>query len=153
MKNSIFKILSVAAFLVFSFPINVAAQNDVIAPINTYHSNENSTVDENKIFTIVDEKSQYPGGEVALLSWINSNVIYPTLAQEEGIEGRVIVSFIVEKDGSISDVKVSRGRHPDLDREAIRVVKKIPEKFKPAKIEGEVVRYKYIIPVTFKLQK
>ena len=153
MKNSIFKILSVAAFLVFSFPINVAAQNDVIAPINTYHSNENSTVDENKIFTIVDEKSQYPGGEVALLSWINSNVIYPTLAQEEGIEGLVIVSFIVEKDGSISDVKVSRGRHPDLDREAIRVVKKIPEKFKPAKIEGEVVRYKYIIPVTFKLQK
>ncbi len=107
--------------------------------------------DENKVFTTVEQKAMYPGGDAALLAWINSNIQYPTMAQEEGAQGRVIISFVVEKDGSITDVKVARGRHPELDKEALRVVKKIPKKFTPAKQNGKNVRYKFNLPVTFKL--
>ena len=107
--------------------------------------------DENKIFTVAEQKADYPGGDAALLQFINENIQYPDLAVEDNAQGRVIVSFIVEKDGSISDVKVVRGRHPELDKEAVRVVKKITKKFTPAKINGKNVRYKFIIPVSFKL--
>ena len=109
--------------------------------------------DENKVFTTVEQKASYPGGDAALLAWINSNIVYPPMAVEEDAQGRVIVSFVVEKDGSITDVKVARGRHPELDKEAVRVVKKIPKKFVPAKQNGKNVRYKFNLPVTFKLSK
>ena len=107
--------------------------------------------DENKIFTTVTQKAEYPGGDAALLQFINENIQYPELAVEDNAQGRVIVSFIVEKDGSITDVKVERGRHPELDKEAVRVVKKITKKFIPAKQNGKIVRYRFNIPVTFKL--
>ena len=105
------------------------------------------------MFTTVEQKASYPGGDAALLAWINSNIVYPPMAVEEDAQGRVIVSFVVEKDGSITDVKVARGRHPELDKEAVRVVKKIPKKFVPAKQNGKNVRYKFNLPVTFKLSK
>lgn len=111
----------------------------------------NYDYDENKIFSTVEQKADYPGGDAALLQFINENIQYPDLAVEDNAQGRVIVSFIVEKDGSISDVKVVRGRHPELDKEAVRVVKKITKKFIPAKQNGNIVRYKFNIPVSFKL--
>ena len=111
----------------------------------------NYDYDENKIFTVVEQRADYPGGDAALLQFINENIQYPDLAVEDNAQGRVTVSFIVEKDGSISDVKVVRGRHPELDKEAVRVVKKITKKFIPAKQNGKIVRYKFIIPVSFKL--
>lgn len=106
-----------------------------------------------KIFTAVEQKAEYPGGEAALLKWISSNIQYPTMAQEEGVQGRVVVQFVVEKDGSIGQVKVVRGKHPDLDKEATRVVKKIPKKFVPAKQNGQTVRSWFTLPVSFKLQQ
>ena len=109
--------------------------------------------DENKVFTTVEQKATYPGGEAALMQWVNSNIQYPAMAIEEGAQGRVVVSFVVEKDGSITDVQVARGRHPELDKEAVRVVKKIPKKFVPAKQNGKNVRYKFNLPVQFKLQQ
>lgn len=109
--------------------------------------------DENKVFTTVEQKASYPGGDAALLAWINSNIVYPPMAVEDDAQGRVIVSFVVEKDGSITDIKVARGRHPELDKEAKRVVSKIPKKFIPAKQNGKNVRYKFNLPVTFKLSK
>lgn len=111
----------------------------------------NYDYDENKIFTTVEQKAHYPGGDAALIQFINENIQYPELAVEDNAQGRVIVSFIVEKDGSISDVKVTRGRHPELDKEAVRVVKKITKKFIPAKQNGKIVRYRFNIPVSFKL--
>lgn len=109
--------------------------------------------EENKVFTTVEQKAMYPGGDAALLAWINSNIQYPPMAVEDDAQGRVMVSFVVEKDGSITAVKVERGRHPELDKEALRVVRKIPKKFTPAKQNGKNVRYKFNLPVTFKLQK
>lgn len=106
-----------------------------------------------KIFTAVEQKAQYPGGEAELLKWIGANIQYPTMAQEEGVQGRVVVQFVVEKNGAIGQVKVVRGKHPDLDKEAMRVVKKIPKKFTPAKQNGQTVRSWFTLPVMFKLQQ
>lgn len=98
----------------------------------------------------VDEKPSFPGGESAMKSYLNSILKYPDVAQENGVQGRVIVQGIIEKDGSISDVKISRSVDPSLDREALRVVKAMP-KWTPAKLKGKPVRTKCSIPIVFRL--
>lgn len=103
------------------------------------------------IYFSAEQVAYYPGGEVALMQYIASAIQYPVEAQEEGVQGRVIIQFVVEKDGSIGEVKVARGRHPALDAEAVRVVKNIPEKFIPGKVNGKVVRYWFKLPINFKL--
>ena len=107
---------------------------------------------DDDIYTVVDEKPQFPGGDEDLKQWINSNVQYPIIAIQENIQGRVFVKFIIEKDGSIGKVEIARGRHPELDKEAIRVIRSIPFKFKPAILKGKAVRTWFTYPVTFKLQ-
>ena len=104
-----------------------------------------------KVFEVVEEMPSFPGGSAALMSYLSSNTKYPVVAQENGVQGRVIVSFVVERDGSISDVKVARSVDPSLDREAQRVVKSMP-KWKPGKQNGSAVRVKYTVPVVFRLQ-
>ena len=104
-----------------------------------------------KVFDVVEEMPSFPGGSAALMSYLSSNTKYPVVAQENGVQGRVIVSFVVERDGSISDVKVARSVDPSLDREAQRVVKSMP-KWKPGKPNGSAVRVKYTVPVVFRLQ-
>ena len=105
----------------------------------------------NKVFDVVEEMPSFPGGQGALMAFLSSNIKYPVVAQENGVQGRVIVGFVVEKDGSISDVKVMRSVDPSLDREALRVVKAMP-KWKPGKQNGSAVRVKYTVPVVFRLQ-
>jgi len=104
-----------------------------------------------KIFDVVEEMPSFPGGNGALMSYLASNIKYPVVAQENGVQGRVIVSFVVERDGSISDVKVARSVDPSLDREAQRVVKSMP-RWSPGKQNGSTVRVKYTVPVVFRLQ-
>ena len=104
-----------------------------------------------KVFDVVEEMPSFPGGSAALMSYLSSNTKYPVVAQENGVQGRVIVSFVVERDGSISDVKVARSVDPSLDREAQRVVKSMP-RWKPGKQNGSAVRVKYTVPVVFRLQ-
>ena len=104
-----------------------------------------------KVFDVVEEMPSFPGGNAALMSYLNSNTKYPVVAQENGVQGRVIISFVVERDGSISDVKVARSVDPSLDREAQRVVKSMP-RWSPGKQNGSTVRVKYTVPVVFRLQ-
>ena len=104
-----------------------------------------------KVFDVVEEMPSFPGGQGALMQYLASNIKYPVVAQENGVQGRVIVSFVVERDGSISDVKVARSVDPSLDREAQRVVKSMP-RWKPGKQNGSAVRVKYTVPVVFRLQ-
>ena len=104
-----------------------------------------------KIFEVVEQQPQFPGGQAALFSWLSQNIHYPPVAEENGIYGRVTVSFVVEPDGSISNVQVVRGVDPSLDKEAVRVTKAMP-KWQPGKQNGQAVRVKYNLPVTFKLQ-
>ena len=100
---------------------------------------------------IVEEMPQFPGGQAALLEYLAKNIKYPVVAEENGIQGRVIVTFVVERDGSITDVKVVKSVDPSLDKEASRVVKAMP-RWQPGKQNGSAVRVKYTVPVQFKLQ-
>lgn len=106
---------------------------------------------ENKIFDVVEQMPSFPGGNGALMKYLAENIKYPVVAQENGVQGRVVVSFVVEKDGSITDVQVVRSVDPSLDREAQRVVKSMP-KWIPGKQNGSAVRVKYNVPVSFRLQ-
>ena len=106
---------------------------------------------EVKIFDIVEQMPSFPGGNKALFDYLSENIKYPILAEENGIQGRVIVTFVVEKDGSITEAKVVKSVHPSLDKEALRVVKGMP-KWIPGVQNGVPVRTKYTIPVTFKLK-
>lgn len=103
---------------------------------------------ETRIFTVVEQMPMFPGGDGALMSYISQNKHYPTIAAENGIHGRVIVGFVVERDGSINDVNILRGVDPSLDKEALRIVRSMP-KWTPGKQNGSAVRVKYQIPVSF----
>lgn len=104
-----------------------------------------------QVFDVVEQMPQFPGGDAALFEYLSNNIKYPTIAEENGVQGRVIVTFVVERDGSITDVKVVRSVDPSLDREASRVVKGMPQ-WIPGKQNGKAVRVKYTVPVTFRLQ-
>lgn len=104
-----------------------------------------------KVFDVVEEMPHFPGGAAALQAFLSSNTKYPVVAQENGVQGRVIVSFVVERDGSITDVRVVRSVDPSLDREASRVVRSMP-RWSPGKQNGSAVRVKYTVPVVFRLQ-
>ncbi len=104
-----------------------------------------------EIFTAVEQMPQFPGGEGELLKYISTHIKYPTMAAENNIQGRVVVKFVVQKDGKVGEVVVLRGRDPDLDKEAVRVVKTLPN-FIPGKMNGQAVSVWYTLPINFKLQ-
>ena len=101
-----------------------------------------------KVYDAVDEMPSFPGGLNGLMTFLAQNMVYPVTAQENGVQGRVTVSFVVETDGSITDVKVARSVDPFLDREAMRIVKAMP-KWTPGKKDGKPVRVKYTVPMVF----
>lgn len=130
--------------------INADVQQDEV--IEEYVAPEvvEEEVVEQEIFQIVEEMPAYPGGERALLEYVAKNIKYPQIARETGIQGRVFVGFVVEPDGSVSNVKILRGIGGGCDEEAMRVIKSLP-KWKPGKQRGKAVRVSYQIPVVFKL--
>lgn len=105
-----------------------------------------------KIFEAVEQMPTFPGGEAALYKFLNDNINYPTAAAEEGVSGRVVVRFVVTKTGAVDQVTIARGKHPALDKEAIRVIKLLP-KFIPGKQNGENVNVWFTLPVNFRLQQ
>ncbi|MBK5194837.1 MAG: energy transducer TonB [Proteiniphilum sp.] len=104
-----------------------------------------------EIFVVVENQPEFPGGNTAMMKFLGDNIKYPVIAQENGIQGRVICNFVVEKDGSITDVQVVRGVDPSLDREAMRVIKQMP-RWTPGKQRGQAVRVRFTLPVVFRLQ-
>jgi TonB family protein len=111
---------------------------------------QESRAAEGEVFMVVEEMPEFPGGMGECMKWLGQNIKYPAEAKEKGVEGRVIVQFVVEKDGTIVNAKVVRGVDPDLDAEALRVVNQSP-KWKPGKQKGEAVRVKYTLPIMFRL--
>ena len=107
--------------------------------------------DEPVNIAMVEQKPSFPGGEAAMYQWLSNNIVYPPAASEEGIQGRVVVEFVVGKDGSITNARVVRTRHPALDKEALRVIKAMPN-WIPGRNNGQPVKVTYTLPVTFKLQ-
>ena len=133
--------------------ININAeieQNEVVEEYVAPEIEEEEVV-EQEIFQIVEEMPAFPGGEQKLMEYVGKNIKYPQIARESGIQGRVFVGFVVEPDGSVSNVKIMRGIGGGCDEEAMRVVKSMP-KWKPGKQRGKPVRVSYTLPVNFKLQ-
>lgn len=106
---------------------------------------------EEQIFFIVEDMPEFPGGEMALRTFIANNIEYPAIAQENGIQGRVYVTFVVTKDGSVANASIARGVDPSLDKEALRVVNNLP-KWTPGKQRGQMVNVSYTVPINFALQ-
>ena len=132
-KNVSLKVALMMLVLLFSFMTSTA-----------------QTKKNNMVYDVVEVMPQFPGGQTAMLKYIMENIKYPKQIMEEGIQGRVTVRFIVEKDGSISDVKPILSVHPLLNKEAVRVVKSMP-KWSPGKHNGKPVRVRFNLPVMFKL--
>ncbi|MBZ4657334.1 MAG: Cell envelope biosis protein TonB [Methermicoccus sp.] len=108
--------------------------------------------EEEEIFVVVENQPEFPGGLAAMMKFLSENIKYPVIAQENGIQGRVICNFVVERDGSITDVQVVRGVDPSLDKEAVRVIQSMP-KWKPGMQRGKPVRVRFTLPVVFRLQQ
>lgn len=105
-----------------------------------------------QIFQAVEQPAEFPGGQSALNKWLSTNIRYPEAAQQNGVQGRVVVRFVVERDGSISGATIVKGVDKDLDQEALRVVKRMP-KWQAGKNNGQAVRSYFTLPVNFKLQQ
>lgn len=132
-KNVSLKVALMMLVLLFSFMTSTA-----------------QTKKNNMVYDVVEVMPQFPGGQTAMLKYIMENIKYPKQIMEEGIQGRVTVSFIVEKDGRVSNVRLLRSVQPLLDKEAVRVVKSMP-KWSPGKQKGKPVRVRFNLPVMFKL--
>ncbi len=130
---------------------NDDANGEVLKAKEVIAQPEPPKVEETKVFDVVEQMPSFPGGPAALMTYLSQNTKYPVVAQENGVQGRVVVSFVVERDGSITDVRVVRSVDPSLDKEATRVVKSMPN-WIPGKQNGSTVRVKYNVPVSFKLQ-
>jgi protein TonB len=112
---------------------------------------EEEEPEEQEIFQVVEEMPEFPGGMAECMKFLGKNIKYPTISQENGVQGKVIVQFVVNKDGSVVDPVVVRSVDPYLDKEALRVINTMP-KWKPGKQRGKPVRVRYTVPVTFRLQ-
>ena len=108
--------------------------------------------EKGEVFVAVEEQPLYPGGNAAMMKFLGDNIKYPVAAQKNGIQGRVITNFVVEKDGSLTDIKIVRGADPLLDAEAVRVIQSMP-KWKPGTQKGQIVRVRFTLPVVFRLQQ
>lgn len=134
--------------------VDVGQVNDAVRAVQVVEEvkpEPKAAPEPERIFEAVEQQASFPGGTTALMKWLNNNLRYPELAQQNNVQGKVIVKFTVEKDGSISNPTVVRGVDKDLDREAIRVVRKMP-KWSPGKNNGVAVRSYFTLPVTFRLQ-
>ena len=132
------KLIIMSLMALFGFT-TVSAQKTVVAEKNQ------------QVFDIVEQMPEYPGGLPALLDYLNQNVKYPEDAEKQKIEGRVLAIFVVETDGSISNVEVVKPVFPSLDAEAVRVLAAMP-KWTPGKQSGKLVRVKYTVPINFQLK-
>lgn len=143
---------------------DLAQSTDQISIENVIGSNDDDAIDiadieDQKVVVeetqapldFVEQMPQFPGGQAAMMKFISENLVYPVVAQEAGKQGRVTLKFVVDKDGSISNVEVVRGIFPACDAEAIRVIKKMP-KWNPGRQNGKAVAVNFNIPVVFKLQ-
>ena len=145
-KYLLFVPLAIALLAMNSTAMRANVQKKVVK--TTKVTKKTSATD--KVYEVCEQMPIFPGGDAAMMKYLSENVKYPALAIKAQEQGRVVVSFTVEKDGAISDVKVARSVTPSLDAEAVRVVKAMP-KWTPGKQDGQLVRVRYNVPVSFKL--
>lgn len=131
--------------------ISIDEKRDCPGTVRAYREAEScGKANNDYVFEMVEHKAEFPGGLQALMTWLGSNIRYPDDAVADSIQGRVIIRFVVEKDGEISGVEVLKGVYPSLDAEAIRVVREMP-RWIPGKMGDTVVRSAYVLPISFRL--
>lgn len=131
-----------------SVPTDVAKEEE---QVQVQAEDEDTLENGEQVFRVVEVMPKFPGGDAELLKFIAKNVKYPQESQDKGEQGRVICSFVVTKDGTLTNYKVLRGISPALDQEAVRVLQMMP-RWTPGTQKGEPVAVKYTVPITFKLQ-
>jgi len=132
------KLFLLSVMAIFSF-LTANAQKTVVSQKNQ------------KVYEVVEQMPEYPGGMPALIEYLQTNIKYPKDAEKQKVEGRVLVQFVIETDGSVTDVKVTKKVFPSLDAEGIRVVQAMP-KWTPGKHKGKIVRVQYTLPIVFSLK-
>ena len=132
------KLFLLSVMAIFSF-LTANAQKTVVSQKNQ------------KVYEVVEQMPEYPGGMPALIEYLQTNIKYPKDAEKQKVEGRVLVQFVIETDGSVTDVKVTKKVFPSLDAEGIRVVQAMP-KWTPGKQDGKLVRVQYTLPIVFNLK-
>jgi len=141
--------------IVFAFPANALSQANIPVPVSTDSLREANPgldkPDKNGIYQLVEKIPQFPGGEKALLEYISHNLKYPVDAQEKGIQGRIIIRFVVSKFGKVENVEIVRGLYPSMDKEGVRVVSSLPD-WIPGEQKGEKVSVYYTLPITYRLE-
>ena len=147
---NLFVLIPFLGMLFIAQSFNVQAQDAIVAELPEIQKVNPGQQNGDQIFTEVDEIPEFPNGQDALMKYLMENLRYPTEARNNRIQGTVFVTFVVEKDGSITDVKTLRGVAPSLDEESIRVVKAMP-KWKPGILKGEPVRVQFNLPLRFVL--
>ena len=130
--------------------LTAGAQAQVNTSPSSRSAADNVSAQEDYICELPEVNPQFPGGQSALMAYLQTNLHYPPTAAKKGVEGRVLVSFVVEKDGTIGNAEIVRSRDAELDAEALRVVKAMPN-WKPATLNGSPVRVKFNLPITFSL--
>ena len=148
-------------FVVVAGAVGIEVEDDLLIDVEADETTEveeyipieveEEVVEEAPIFTVVESMPEFPGGMAELYTYLGNNIKYPVMAKESGIQGKVYVTFVVERDGSITDVRVLRGIGGGCDEEAIRVVQSM-QKWNPGKQRGKPVRVQYNLPVRFTLQ-
>lgn len=151
MTTSIIEIIDDNIKIETDFEVDAESDESTVTQEYEYVEYVPEEVKEEEIFVVVEESPEFPGGEEARLKFLHDNIVYPRIARDAGVEGRVIVGFVVEPDGRISNVKIIRGKVQSLDEEALRVTKMMP-RWKPGKQRGKSVRVQFTMPITFLLQ-
>ena len=146
-KCLLFAISDLVLLVVVFAPAGANAQNKKVEKAQTHKD----TTTDDKVYEVCEQMPTYEGGDVALLKYLTDSVKYPELAKKHGVQGRLAIGFIVEKDGSLTDVKVLRPVDIDIDAEVLRVVKGMP-KWIPGRHNGQRVRVRYLLPIHICLQ-
>jgi protein TonB len=133
----------------FEFESTEADDETIIDAVPVIDDEEDEQ--DEQVFVVVEDMPEFPGGQLALRKWIANNINYPVIAAENGIQGKVYVTFVVDKDGSVSNARIARGVDTSLDQEALRVVNNLP-RWKPGMQRGKPVRVSYTVPINFQLQ-
>ena len=144
------KAVAVKYTMPIMFRLQTPAPKEEAASAPQIVPNDKPVIQDGEIFTVVEEMPQFPGGMMECMKFLSKNVNYPAEAQKAGVEGRVIVQFVVKKDGKLADAKVVKGVHPELDAEALRLVGLMPD-WIPGKQRGKAVDVKFTIPIMFRL--
>ncbi len=142
----------IAVNVSYTIPVNFGAGKEKTETLKIKKKDGETFINGKKAFTLVDDMPKFPGGTSELQKFISRSIIYPKAAQEKGIQGRVFVSFVIDKEGTVSDSRVVRGVAPSLDKEAMRVVNLMPQ-WKPGKKDGKPVNVVYTVPIIFNLGK